>query len=271
MGELAQYTLGSGHLHIQEYSGALPASWDDFFGSTENLIGRIKGGASIEYTTEKYEDEDDLGYVVIEDITKEKVILKSGVMTWDGNTLAKLGTTVRSTTGADGMTTVKLGGLGNQTTTRWVIGFEHKDRNLRVIIVGRNTEGFTFDFKQDSATVIDCQFRAEASDGEGTLIIMQDLRGCPVLKSLALSTLTLTPTFSPFVKSYTAATTNAKDTITATAKDNTDTVVIKNGVTTVVSGGEATWTTGENTVTITDTDTAGKVYTYGITVTKSAG
>lgn len=176
MGELAQYTLGSGHLHIQEYSGALPASWDDFFSSTENLIGRIKGGASIEYTTKKYEDEDDLGYVVIEDITKEKVILKSGVMTWDGNVLAKLGTTVRVTTGTDGMTTVKLGGLANQTNTRWVIGFEHKDRNLRVIIVGRNTEGFTFDFKQDSATVIDCQFRAEASDSEGTLVIMQDLR-----------------------------------------------------------------------------------------------
>ena len=214
MGELSQYTLGSGHLHIQEFT-TLPTDWNDFFSSTTNLIGRIKGGASIEYTTEKYEDEDDLGYVVIEDITKEKVILKTGVMTWDGDTLTKLGTTVRSTTGTDGMVTVKLGGLGNQTNTRWVIGFEHKDKNLRVIIVGRNTEGFTFDFKQDSATVIDCQFRAEASDSEGTLVIMQDLRGCPVLKSLALSTLTLTPTFSPFVKSYTAATASATDTITA--------------------------------------------------------
>ena len=175
MGELSQYTLGSGHLHIQEFTTELPTDWNDFFSSTDNLIGRIKGGASIEYTTEKYEDEDDLGYVVIEDITKEKVILKTGVMTWDGNTLAKLGTTVRTSTGNDGMVTVKLGGLGNQTTARWVIGFEHKDRNLRVIIVGRNTEGFTFDFKQDSATVIDCQFRAEASDSEGTLVIMQDL------------------------------------------------------------------------------------------------
>ena len=98
MGELSQYTLGSGHLHIQEFT-TLPTDWNDFFNSTTNLIGRIKGGASIEYTTEKYEDEDDLGYVVIEDITKEKVILKTGVMTWDGDTLAKLGTTVRTSTG----------------------------------------------------------------------------------------------------------------------------------------------------------------------------
>ena len=268
MSELAQYTLGSGHLHIEEFT-TLPADWDDFFNSTENLIGRIKGGASIEYTTEKYEDEDDLGYVVIEDITKEKVILKTGVMTWDGDTLAKLGTTVRSTTGADGMATVKLGGLGNQTNTRWVIGFEHKDKNLRVIIVGRNTEGFTSDFKQDSATVIDCQFRAEASDSEGTLVIMQDLRKCPVLKALAISNLVLTPAFSPFVKSYTAATTSTTDTITATAKTGTDTVAIKNGVATVVSGAAATWTTGENDVTVTVTRGT-TVYGYDITVTKSA-
>jgi len=266
MGELSQYTLGSGHLHIQEFT-TLPTDWNDFFSSTDNLIGRIKGGASIEYTTEKYEDEDDLGYVVIEDITKEKVILKTGVMTWDGDTLAKLGTTVRASTGNDGMVTVKLGGLGNQTTTRWVIGFEHKDRNLRVIIVGRNTEGFTFDFKQDSATVIDCQFRAEASDSEGTLVIMQDLRGCPVLKSLALSTLTLTPTFSPFVKSYTAATTNATDTITAVAKTSTDTVAILNDKTPVVSGEAATWVTGTNDVTVSVTRGT-TVYTYDITVTK---
>lgn len=269
MGELSQYTLGSGHLHIQEFT-TLPTDWNDFFSSTENLIGRIKGGASIEYTTEKYEDEDDLGYVVIEDITKEKVILKTGVMTWDGDTLAKLGTTVRVTTGTDGMTTVKLGGLGNQTNTRWVIGFEHKDRNLRVIIVGRNTEGFTFDFKQDSATVIDCQFRAEASDSEGTLVIMQDMRGCPVLKTLAISTLTLTPTFSPFIKSYTAATTNATDTITAVAKTGTDTVAILNDETPVVSGAAATWATGENDVTVSVTR-GSTVYTYDITVTKSAG
>jgi hypothetical protein len=268
MGELSQYTLGSGHLHIQEFT-TLPTDWNVFFSSTDNLIGRIKGGASVEYTTEKYEDEDDLGYVVIEDITKEKVILKTGVMTWDGDTLAKLCTTARTTTAADGTTTVKIGGLGNQTNTRWVIGFEHKDKNLRVIIVGRNTEGFTFDFKQDSATVIDCQFRAEASDSEGTLIIMQDLRKCPVLKSLAIGTLTLTPAFSPFVKSYTAVTSNTKDAITAAAKSNTDTVVIKNGSTTITNGGDATWNTGENVVTITDTDTAGKVYTYTVKVTKS--
>ncbi len=175
MGELKEYTLGSGHLHIEEFT-ELPTNWDAFFASTDNLLGRIKGGASIEYTTEKFEDQDDLGYVVIEEVTKEKVVLKSGVMTWNGDTLAKICTTARTTDGENGTKITKIGGLGNQSDTRWVIGFEHKDKKLRVIIAGRNNEGFTFEFKQDSATVIDVQFRAEACDDEGTLVIIQDLR-----------------------------------------------------------------------------------------------
>ena len=82
--------------------------------------------------------------------------------------------------------------------------------------------------------------------------------------------MTLTPTFSPFIKSYTAATTNATDTITAVAKTGTDTVAILNDETPVVSGAAATWATGENDVTVSVTR-GSTVYTYDITVTKSAG
>lgn len=179
MGELKQYTLGSGHLHIKELAAETDVNSKEFLDSffvEDTILGRIKGGAAFEYTTEKYEDEDDLGYVVIEDITKEKVTMTSGVMTWNPETLTKLCTTARTTTEQDGTVTVKIGGLGNQSDKRYVIGFEHKDKKLRVLIVGRNTEGFTFDFKQDSATVIDCKFRAEASDSEGTLILIKDYR-----------------------------------------------------------------------------------------------
>ncbi len=269
MGELKKYTLGSGHLHIAIYeNGQLPTDWNAFFGSTDNILGRIKGGASFEYTTNKYEDEDDLGYIKIEEVTKEKVVLKSGMMTWDGGTLTKICTTARTSVAADGTVTTKIGGLANQNTDRWVLGFEHKDKNLRVIIVGKNNEGFTFDFKQDSATVIDCQFAAEANDDEGTLIIIQDLRNCPVLSSLDIGGLALTPAFSPFVKSYAAATGNAKDKITASAKTSTDTVTIKNKETAVNNGEEATWTSGKNNVTVEVARNETK-FTYSIEVTKS--
>lgn len=180
MFETKEYTLGSGHLHVEQRDAATfdpdTYEWDKFFTSQTNLIGRIKGGAKFEYSTEKYEDEDDLGYVKISEITKENVKLTSGVMTWNGEVLAALCSTARVTDNSDGSQRIKIGGLANQNDKVYIIGFEHKSKKLRVIIVGKNTEGFSFDFKQDSATVIDTVFTAEAADDEGTLIIIDDFR-----------------------------------------------------------------------------------------------
>lgn len=90
----------------------------------------------------------------------------------------------------------------------------------------------------------------------------------PKLASLSFATVTLSPTFSGTVYSYTATTSNATNTITATAVNEDDTVVILNGATPVASGESATWADGENTVTITVTSgTKSTVYT--VVVTKS--
>ena len=89
------------------------------------------------------------------------------------------------------------------------------------------------------------------------------------LSGLTIGALTLTPTFDPDTTEYTANTTNATNTITATPEDNDATVTILNGETPVVNGQAATWEEGANTVTITvKNGTAQKVYT--VTVTKSA-
>lgn len=88
------------------------------------------------------------------------------------------------------------------------------------------------------------------------------------LSALTIGGVTLTPAFLPTVTSYTAATTDSTNTITATASDNSATVVIKNGSDTVTSGSAATWTAGANAVTVTVTK-GGYTKTYNITVTKS--
>lgn len=178
--ELNEYVLGSGHLHFEELT-TRPTDWlsfmKTFFASQTNILGRVKGGASLEYTTEKTEDQDDLGYIVIEETKSEKVILKSGMMTWNGETIAAVCATARvSPPDENGIVTVKIGGLGNRNGKTYVIGFEHYSKKLRVLIIGKNNEGFTFSFDPEKATVIDVQFRAEALDNEGTLVIFQDLR-----------------------------------------------------------------------------------------------
>lgn len=88
------------------------------------------------------------------------------------------------------------------------------------------------------------------------------------LSGLTIGALTLTPTFDPDTTEYTANTTNATNTITATPEDDGAIVTILNGETPVGNGTATTWSEGANTVTITvKNGTAQKVYT--VTVTKS--
>ena len=89
----------------------------------------------------------------------------------------------------------------------------------------------------------------------------------PALASLSIGSVTLVPAFDPGIRNYTAETTNATNTVTATGNDSA-TVVIKNGSTTVNSGSAATWVAGPNTLTITATK-GGITTTYTVTVTKS--
>lgn len=68
---------------------------------------------------------------------------------------------------------------------------------------------------------------------------------------------------------YTATTTNATNTITATAEDDDAEITILNGETPVTNGSAATWVEGANTVKITvKNGDAQKVYT--VTVTKNS-
>lgn len=88
------------------------------------------------------------------------------------------------------------------------------------------------------------------------------------LASLSVGALTLSPAFNKSVMIYTAATTNATNTITAVAKDGEATIEILNGATPVANGAAATWAEGANTLTITVTNGT-ETETYTVTVTKS--
>lgn len=89
------------------------------------------------------------------------------------------------------------------------------------------------------------------------------------LSGLTIGALTLAPAFDPDTTEYTANTTNATNTITATPEDEAADVTILNGETPVANGAAATWAEGENTLTVTVKN--GKAQqVYAVTVTKSA-
>lgn len=163
-------TLGSGDLMIKEYTDVMPAYTD--FDVETDLLGRIQGGATIEYKGEWYDAKDDTGKAVKTIITEEEATLKSGVITWNGKTLTKLCSTARVTE-ADGIRTVKLGGVGNQNNKSYAICFHHTDKadgDVWLVVRGVNQGGFSLAFAKDKETVIDAEFKCLPQDDEGTLI-----------------------------------------------------------------------------------------------------
>lgn len=163
-------TLGSGKIYLQAFADAMPTV--DTLCTDENLLGYIKGGASLEYTQETYEEKDDLGVVSKIITTSEEALLKCGLLTWNGETLKKLVDRCGVTT-ASGKRTTKIGGAGNAQGGYYAICFLHEDKqdgNLWIMIKGLNTAGFTLTFAADEGTVVEPEFKALPHDEAGTLI-----------------------------------------------------------------------------------------------------
>lgn len=166
--------LGSGKLYYKEFDGTIPTN--TAIETDENLLGLISGGASLEYKPEYYTAEDDFGLVSKTILTKEEATLKSGIITWNGNTLSVLTSTARVTEDA-GKRTVKIGGRGRYNGKSYVLHFVHEDEtdgDVRVTIVGKNEAGFTLAFAKDKETVVDAEFKAQPHDKDGTLIVYEE-------------------------------------------------------------------------------------------------
>lgn len=164
-------TLGSGDLMIKEYTGDAMPKYTDFDVATD-LLGRIQGGATLEYKGEWYDAKDDTGKAVKSIITEEEATLKSGIITWNGKTLQKLVSTARVTE-TDGIRTVKIGGVDNHDGKSYAICFHHKDKvdgDVWIVIRAVNQGGFSLAFAKDKETVIDAEFKCLPMDAEGTLI-----------------------------------------------------------------------------------------------------
>ena len=146
-------------------------SYSDFDDEAD-LLGRIQGGATLEYSGEWYEAKDDTGKVVKTIITEEEATLKSGICTWNGNTLTKLCSTARVTE-SDGVRIVKIGGVGNYDGKSYAMCFHHidpVDGDVWLVVRAVNQGGFSLAFAKDKETVIDAEFKCLPQDDEGTLI-----------------------------------------------------------------------------------------------------
>lgn len=166
--------LGSGTFYVMEFTGAIPE--DSAIEKPENILGLVQGGASVEYKPTYYTAKDDFGKKQKTIITDEEALMKSGICTFNGDTLAKISSTARVTTNGN-KRIVKIGGVGNDNGKKHLIRFHHEDKvdgDIRVTIVGRNEAGFSLAFAKDKETVVDAEFKAAPHDTEGTLILYEE-------------------------------------------------------------------------------------------------
>lgn len=173
--------LGSGQLYIAPYVAATGIPDDAALETDTYLLGRIKGGAAVEYKPSEYEIFDDAYAVHNRYVISEEVTFKSGILTWNVATLKNLiakGT--YADTPADGKRTLSLGGKGARKMDEYVVRFVHtySDTNkLRVTMVATASNGFNLAFAPDKETVIDAQFKAKATGAAGVQLIIQDTYG----------------------------------------------------------------------------------------------
>ncbi len=177
--EAERIILGSGYIHVQTFAKGQAIPNPEDFCTDETLFAYIKGGATLEYAPEFYEAKDDMGNVAKAVVTSEEATLKSGIMTFTGNTLAKLCDTARvsereSTVKGKKYRIVKVGGAENAKGAKYVICFHHIDKvdgDIYLMIIGQNQAGFSLSFAKDTETVVDAEFHALPMDDEGTLIV----------------------------------------------------------------------------------------------------
>ena len=162
--------LGSGHTYVMAFTGTMPE--DTAIEIEGNLLGATSGGASLEYTQEKYTAKSDDGTKTKTITVDENAVLKTGIMTLVADNLKKLVATGRTSTNGN-RTTLKIGGANNDDGVQYLVRFVHKDAkdgDVRITLVGKNQAGLTMAFAKDKEVVVDAEFKAEAMDAEGTLI-----------------------------------------------------------------------------------------------------
>ena len=171
-------TLGSGKIYILEYNSDAGMPEIDEFCNEENILGKTKGGAQLNYNTEHHAEADDLGTVEKDVITAESATMKLGLITFNGNTLAKLADRCQVTENKEkGIRTVKIGGAGNAQGKQWAFCFAHEDKvdgNIWVRVRGSNQAGLALAFATDAGSKLEPEIKALPCDDGGTLIFYDE-------------------------------------------------------------------------------------------------
>ena len=251
------------------------------------IIGATSGGCSFTVSPEFIDFGEDVDNVP--NNTKELKVLKSVTATMTGTFKTVDAALVKRLIGAanygsNGKITPRADLAQTDFVDIWWVG-DYSDKNNGVdagfmairLINALSTGGFQIQSNDDGKGDFAFEFTGHYSIADMTVLPYEiyvqaglDTDTDTSLSALTIGSLTLSPTFDANTLNYTATTSNASETVTATATDSTNAVisVIVNGAS-VTNGTSASLVDGPNSIVVTVTNN-GLSTIYTATVTKGA-
>ena len=143
-----------------------------------NRLGALKNGFKYNESLEVLEDQDDMGYIKVSEITKETAVNEFGLFNANGETISKMHPLASTGTSKNGMHVTAMGGLANKNDDEYFLMFVHPDtQNGDIVLLtrGKNVSGLELAFDGSNVSPVNCKYNAQSLDGSGTLIYIFEL------------------------------------------------------------------------------------------------
>jgi len=176
VGEKEKVVLGAVDVYLADYDPEKDFDLDAMTANEENYFGNTQGGATLEYTPETYTVEDDMGRVRRNFMTKASATLKTGLLTYDVDSLART-LSVGTLTTPSGKTRLQLPGGKAALRRKCVVAVYKDDETGEVIKIGMvatNTGALSMAFAKDKETVPEITFTAEPTGGSSVLVTIEE-------------------------------------------------------------------------------------------------
>ena len=173
---MSEIHIGHADIYVSDYTGSIPA--DETLEVAGNMLGKVKGGASIEYKpTEKEVMSDDKTVQERYEVGCE-VTVKAGVLTLNGSKVKSMVANGEYEDDAENHVRIlKLGSNSISPMKKYVVRLVHPINNTlkyRATILATASDGFGIAFNPENETVIDAAFKAMSMSDGTKLILAED-------------------------------------------------------------------------------------------------
>lgn len=172
--------LGSAKLYVTELTESNKATSDitienalklvDDVAKEENILGRIKNGATANYSATSYTEQDDFGETSKTHITDDSFSISAGFITFDHDMVNKIIATGEYSKDENGNEMTKIGGISNDNGKKYLCVLVHEDKkdgDIIYIIHGKNVAAIAWAFAKGAGTMTSPTIQAEPFDTKG--------------------------------------------------------------------------------------------------------